>query len=180
MKHIVWLLCSLGFMSICVQAGELYRWTDSSGTMHYSDTPPPKSKQAEAIKFAPAAEANEALPFETRRAMKNFPVTLYVGSGCGVTCDQARSLLIKRGIPFNEKMLRSKDEIDAFKKFADSEIVPTLAVRMNFLKGYDPEQWQGELDVAGYPKIAPYRAPNTQPAVPATANPAVPEIPAAP
>lgn len=175
MKRIIWLLGCLVIMS--AQAGELYRWVDNSGRVYYGDLPPADAVNVEVMKAARSDVPNEYIPYESRRAQQNFPVTLYVGNGCGETCDQARSLLNKRGVPFSEKFLRTKDEIDTFKRITGSEVVPTLMVGKTILKIFQPEQWHGELDIAGYPKIAPYRAPITKPA---PANPAAPELPAAP
>ena len=173
MKHITLLTACLVLMSLDAQAGELYRWVDSKGTVHYSDTPPPKSEQAESIRFSATAGSDEALPYETRRAQQNFPVTLYVGSGCGETCEGARNLLKKRGIPFTEKLLRTKEDVEAFKQLSGSDTIPALSVGKNYLRGFLAEQWQSELDIAGYPKIAPYRAPG-QPASPEAASAVAP------
>lgn len=180
MKRIVLLLGCLASLPSGAQAGELYRWVDSSGRVYYGDVPPAEATQVEVRKFPDGIMSSEYLPYETRRAQQNFPVTLYVADNCGETCNQARSLLAKRGIPFSEKLLKTNEEIDAFKQLSGSEIAPTLALGKTFLKGFQAEQWHSELDIAGYPKTAPYRAPNIQPVVPAAANPAAPENPAAP
>lgn len=140
------------------QAGELYRWVDSSGKVHYGDAPPAAAK-VETKRFSDSdAVPGENLPYETRRAQQNFPVTLYVADNCGETCEQARSLLRKRGVPFTEKNLVKKEEIDAFRNLSGSDSVPVLSVGRIFLKGFLATQWNNELDVAGYPKSAPYRA----------------------
>ncbi|MFZ5523211.1 MAG: glutaredoxin family protein [Pseudomonadota bacterium] len=177
MKRIISLSACLVILSFTVQAADLYRWVDSRGIVHYSDMPSPDAEKLDPRKFSDQVVPGEDLPYGTRIARQNFPVTLYVGSGCGDACDQAHSLLNKRGIPYAEKTLRTREEIDAFKKLTGSEIVPTLAVGKSYLKGLQSEQWHGELDIAGYPKIAPYRAPNTEP--PAAEKPAepAPEIP---
>ena len=179
MKGAVLLLGCLAILSLTVQAADMYRWVDSRGIVHYSDLPSPDAEKINPGKFSGQVAPGEDLPYGTRIAQQNFPVTLYVGSGCGDACDQARSLLNKRGIPYAERTLRTLEEINAFKKLTGSEIVPTLAVGKSYLKGLQSEQWHGELDIAGYPKIAPYRAPNTEPAEPAAEKPAepVPEIP---
>jgi len=169
--------------SLNVQAADMYRWVDSRGIVHYSDVPSANAEKVNPGKFSGKPGSGEDLPYAARIAQQNFPVTLYVGYGCGATCDQARSLLNKRGIPYAEKTLRTKEDIDAFKKLTNSEAIPTLAVGKTLLKGLQAEQWNGELDIAGYPKIAPYRAPNTEPAAeqpsePAPENPDVQESPA--
>jgi len=174
MKRMAWSLGCLVFMSLFAQAGELYRWVDKSGRVYYGDLPPVDATDVEVRKFPEGILASEYLPYETRNAQQNFPVVLYVALGCSETCNQARSLLSKRGIPFGEKMLRTKDEVDAFKRLTGSEIVPTLAVGKTFLKGLQSEQWHGELDIAGYPKTATYRQRITPPA---PSPPAAPETP---
>jgi hypothetical protein len=161
-KRIILLLACLAIMPSAVQAGELFRWVDKAGKMNYGDVPPADATDVERIKLSSQPTQNEDLPYETRRAQQNFPVTLYVGAGCGEMCNQARSLLSKRGIPFSEELLRTKEDIDAFKQLSgiDGE-VPVLAVGRNFLKGFLESQWDNELDIAGYPKTAPYRASST-------------------
>lgn len=160
MKQIVLLLCCLAGPLSAAQAGELYRWVDSNGAVHYGDTPPASAVQIETIKSYETGEPGENLSYETLRAQQNFPVTLYVADNCTEYCEQARNLLNNRGIPYNEINLQTQEDVDAFRKFSGSDNVPTLAVGRSFLKGILAEQWHKELDIAGYPKIAPYRAPS--------------------
>lgn len=181
MKHIV-LLCCLLYISINAQAGELYRWVDSRGKVHYGDIVPADASQVETRKYSDAVVPDGDLPYETRRAQQNFPVTLYVADNCTEYCDKARNLLEKRGIPFTEKALRTKEDVDAFKALAGFDSVPTLSIGKIFLRGLQADQWSSELDFAGYPKTAPYRAPKkpVAPVVPPTAAPAAPStVPAA-
>jgi hypothetical protein len=160
MKSVILLLACLISLSLSVQAGELYRWVDKDGKMNYGDVPPTGATDVERIKLSGETTRNEDLPYETRRAQQNFPVTLYVSKVCGETCDQARSMLNKRGIPFSEKALETKQDVEAFKQLSGiGSAVPVLAVGKNFLRGFLESQWNSELDFAGYPKSAPYRAP---------------------
>jgi len=180
MKRIVLLLSCLAVMPSGAQAGELYRWLDAKGKVHYGDVPPAGATQVTTIKSPAATTPGEDLPYETRRAQQNFPVTLYVADNCAEACNQARELLSKRGIPFSEKSLVTQEDIDAFKALSGSDGVPTLAVGKAFLKGFLAGQWHGELDIAGYPKTAPYRAPGALPAsAPAAASQVAPANPAA-
>ena len=178
MKRIVLLSICLAIMPLSAQAGKLYRWVDSNGKVHYGDAPPADAKQVETKKLTDAATENQDLPYETRRAQQSFPVTLYVADNCGEPCDQARSFLNKRGIPFSEKLLKTKEEIDAFKKLSGSGSSPTLSIGRNFLVGFLAEQWQRELDFAGYPKTSAYRAPGAPSETPA-ASQVAPAKPAA-
>ena len=180
MKRIVLLLGCLAVMPSGAQAGELYRWVDAQGKVHYGDMLPVDAAQVTPRKFPAAAAPVEDLPYETRRAQQNFPVILYVADNCTTPCDQARSLLSKRGIPFSEKKLITREDIDAFQALSGFDSAPTLAVGRTFLKGFLAEQWHGELDIAGYPKAAPYRAPGALPAsAPAAASQVAPANPAA-
>lgn len=157
-------------------AGELYRWVDQSGKVHYSDVPSAEAAQPEQKKFADSPLPDAALPYETRRAREIFPVTLYVADNCKELCQRARDLLNKRGIPFTEKNLVTQEDADSFRKMSGVDSVPVLVVGSNWLKGFIAEQWHGELDIAGYPKAAPYGF-RPAPPPPAAKKPAVQPAP---
>lgn len=155
------------------QAAGLYRWTDGEGNVHYGDYPAGDAKQVQEKKFAPETSTDDdSLPYASRVAKQNFPVTLYVTENCGEACAQGRALLNKRGIPFAEKNISTQADADALKQAAGSAPIPTLAVGRTFLKGFEAGQWNNELDIAGYPKTAPYGfkpIPPSKPAMPASA-----------
>jgi glutaredoxin len=92
-------------------------------------------------------------------------VTLYVAENCTALCAQARSLLNKRGIPFVEKNLRTKDDAEAYKKLTGGNSVPALTIGKTLLSGFEAGQWNSALDLAGYPKTAPFGSRPLQPAV---------------
>lgn len=170
MKRGVLLLTCLAIMPPGVRAGEIYRWVDPSGIVHYSDVPNADAERIDTKKSSEADTPGENLPYETVRAQENFPVTLYVGPGCGETCNQARSLLSKRGIPFAEKSLKTREDVEAFRRVSGIDGIPVLSVGKTYLRGFLAEQWQSELDIAGYPKIPPYRAPG-EPSTPDASTP---------
>ena len=152
---------------------DTFRWVDNAGNVHYGDVPAETAKQIEAKKFSGSASADDAgLPYETRLAKQHFPVTLYVTDNCGSPCLQARDFLKKRGIPFTENKLSTKEDIDAFISKSGGDQVPTLLVgSTTWLKSFEAGQWSSALDNAGYPKIAPYRPQSPPPKQ--TDNPAV-------
>jgi hypothetical protein len=166
MRFIVMLLAVLATMQ-AVQAEDLFRWVDKAGKLNYGDSPPADASEVERLKFSGNATQDADLPYETRRAQENFPVTLYVGNDCGDPCAQGSALLSKRGIPYSEKLLQTREDLDAFKRLSGiSGAVPVLQVGKDFLKGFSASQWNGELDIAGYPKTAGYRqrlAPQVKP-----------------
>lgn len=183
MKRMVWLSACLTIVTLQTQAGELFRWVDKAGKVHYGDTKPADVTDVERKKLSSPAAQSEDLPYETLRAQQNFPVTLYVTNGCGAPCAQARSMLNKRGIPFSEKMLKTQQEIDEFYKTSGSNGAPSLSIGNSYLSGFQESRWNSELDLAGYPKTASYRqrvAPPAPPAPPPAAEkpgePATPTV----
>ena len=162
-KYLLW--AGLLLISGSALADGWYRWLDKSGTVYYGDTPPPDAMHVEKQKVDSAPSADNAdMPYETRRAQQNFPVTLYVIEDCGEICQQARALLGKRGVPYTEISLKTQGEFDAFMKASGSAGVPVLAVGKVWLRNFQAGQWQDELDSAGYPKVSSYRAPAPLPA----------------
>ena len=75
-------------------------------------------------------------------------------------------MLSKRGVPFKEKNVASKEEQDALKAKTGVNNVPVLMVGKSVLNGFESGQWNSELDLAGYPKTAPYGARPVPPVVP--------------
>ena len=158
MKRVVLLLGCLMLAPTSNYAGELYRWVDKSGKVHYGDAPASEAVQVERKKFA-VTQDGEDIPYESYLARQNFPVTLYTADNCVEPCQQARDFLDKRGIPFTEKALLTQKDVDDFKQQSGSEQAPTLAVGKTYLKGFEAGQWNSELDIAGYPKTLLYRPP---------------------
>lgn len=156
------------FAMCCALAGnaqaELYRSVDSKGKVHYSDSPLPGTDDVEQLKLGAKPAPDTSLPYETQRARKNFPVTLYVGPNCGAPCSDAQSFLSKRGIPYAEQNLDTAEKVEAYQKETGGLQIPTITIGSTRLKGFLESAWNKELDYAGYPKTAPYRPRATQPA----------------
>jgi glutaredoxin len=163
-----------GLLILTNAHAELYRSIDSSGRVHYSDKPLAGAEDVTQVKADKAPTPDDSLPYETQRARQNFPVTLYSFPDCGPVCQEARDLLNKRGVPFTDKSLVTLEDIEAFSKASGDKSIPKLAVGKTWIRGFLAEQWNKELDIAGYPKTAPYRPR------PATVPPAQPEQPAQP
>ncbi len=168
-KFTLFLVCVA--LTCTAGAAEMYRWVDKDGKVHYTDSPPPASaKKVEEKNLGGSSISGGDLPYATRAAAKNFPVTLYV-SDCGEPCTQARQHLAKRGIPYTPKNPTSNDaDADALRKLVGNPQVPVLVVgNASPIKGYDAASWDAALDSAGYPKSKPYGY--KEPKVPADAKP---------
>src|SRR5574343_197999 len=150
------LMLCLALSGAAVQA-ETYRWSDSAGKTVISNTPPP-GKAKSVVKTGGKAEPGDNMPFATRKAAEAFPVTLYTSAECAGECKQARDLLNGRGGPFTEKMVQSAAEIDELKALVGDAFVPTLKVGNQRFRGFETGAYDNLLDLAGYPKTAPFGA----------------------
>lgn len=135
-------------------AQQLYRWVDKNGRVTYSDTPPPPgARDVQEKNLHNNVMQTSGMSYGMKKAVENFPVTLYVGAKCPTACDSARLLLRKRGIPASEKVIAKQEDVDAYNKlFSTKEpLVPSLTVGKQTLKGFQEAIWNRALDDAGYP-----------------------------
>jgi len=171
MKYLFVLLGALALNA--AHADSLYRWVDKEGKVHYGDRPAADAVNAEQKQFSGSATASDDdLPYTVRKAKQNFPVTFYSAPNCTEVCVQARALLAKRGIPYTEKTLLKQADYEALTKLTHAQSLPVLSIGHTNLVGYEPGQWNSELDIAGYPKTKPYglrTAPAATPTPPAPA-----------
>jgi glutaredoxin len=158
----------------------IYKWVDKDGKTVFSDTPPPKEITTSTQKRVGGGYTeNIQLPYATQIAMQKNPVTLYTAGDCGALCDQGRSLLSKRGIPYSERDGSTDPAAaEAVQKAVGSFIVPVLMVGESALKGFDESIWQSSLDTAGYPRTALPNQPNPRATPPKKAAPPAPPPPA--
>jgi glutaredoxin len=158
----VFIAFSLLACALTAQA-QLYRWTDESGKVHYTDTPPPANaknvqKKGSAspggAEAAHGAQQSNALQrsFALQQAVRNFPVVVYTSKSCGDPCKHGLDYLKKRGIPYIEKVVAKQDEIDELIKLAGAPRVPVMVVGVAIEKDYEERSWSAALDTAGYPK----------------------------
>ena len=151
----------LALLPALAPAQAIYRIVGPDGRVSFSDKPP-VSNDGKATTLGPggrsSASSNAAeLPFELREAMTRYPVTLYTGDNC-VPCGEARSLLVRRGIPYAERTITTNQDIEAFQRLGMEATVPTATIGSQRLRGYSEGAWNDYLDAAGYPKTS--RLPN--------------------
>jgi hypothetical protein len=136
------------------EAGELYRWVDEAGRVHYSDQPPPPEVRSNAERRRLGDKPPAAtLPYALQEAVRQFPVTVYTAEGCGEGCKQGVAYLTRRGVPFTEKDARVVDNANIVMSHAGGKLeVPLLTVGRSALRGYEESAWASALDSAGYPR----------------------------
>jgi len=169
--------CSV-LMLLCAASAhaQLYKWVGPDGKVTYSDTPPPKTAARVETKAALSSSLDTSnLPYELALAVKNHPVTLYTTKDCGA-CDEGRSLLSSRGIPFTEKTVNTPKDVAQFREAGGDGKLPLLAIGRIKERGFEASAWNNALTVAGYPasSVLPksYRNPPAVAAAPQKPVPA--------
>jgi len=148
----------LAFPTLMVAASPAaaqYKWIAPNGAVTYSDQPPPPGVQGHALGASPVARGDESgVPAALREATAKYPVVLYTTTDC-TPCQQARSHLSKRGVPFVERTVSSSGDADQFRKagFAENSF-PAVSVGRERSVGFEVGDWNRLLDAAGYPKTS--------------------------
>ncbi|RFP14962.1 MULTISPECIES: glutaredoxin family protein [unclassified Duganella] len=146
-------LLTIALLCLGTASAQVYKWVDDKGVTHYSDQPPPPSaptKTKVEVKSFSTGGASVELPQELADAVRNRPVTLYTTAQCD-GCDNARAMLMARGIPFNEKTVATVDDQFALKKAGGNGQLPLLLVGRSKLTGFEQNSWDVLLSDAGYP-----------------------------
>ncbi|MCL2076130.1 MAG: glutaredoxin family protein [Betaproteobacteria bacterium] len=135
---------------------QVYRWVDpETGRTVYSDTAPPGTVK-DVVRSGAARQGEETeevqqQSFATQEAARKFPVLLYTTPDSELS-SQARSLLVKRGIPFRETVIQTEDDVNAMKNLTGDTTIPTLYVGRQSIRGFEADAFHRILDLAGYPK----------------------------
>lgn len=153
-------------------AQPLYRSVDKNGKVSYSDQPPTATAQPAAPRggsvTAIGTNSGAGLPYELRQVVQRYPVTLYTGEECS-PCGAGRSLLVTRGVPFEERTVTTQADAEALQRLSGQRSFPLLSIGSQQLKGFSDGEWSQYLDAAGYPKSSQlpggYRMPPAQPLV---------------
>lgn len=144
---------ALAVLGSAAQA-QMYSWKDAKGVTHFSDQPPPATEAARAgpvqAKKLARGDGQPALPYDLNEAARRNPVVLYTTSACEA-CDEGRSLLQQRGIPFSEKTVQSNDDQQQLKAAGSDARLPLLLVGATRQIGFQAQSWQEALTAANYP-----------------------------
>lgn len=179
------MLAAMAAMAAGGAAQAQYKVVGPDGRITYSDRPVPSDAGRVSTLSASRKLPTSPLPPELREAAARFPVTLYTAPDCA-PCDEGRTLLKSRGVPYAERTASNGADREAWVKQLGANTAPALRIGAKTLLGLTPEDWNSYLDAAGYPRrsalpadyVAAAPEPLT-PRVPPTAAPPAP-TPAAP
>ena len=149
-----------------------YRWTDPGGQVNYGDAPPSDAKNVSRVDGRPRVEGADptgGIPFELRKAMSTFPITLYTAPDCG-PCESARLWLRRRGTPYQEVLVETDVDAEELKRRVGTTSVPVLTLGRTPHLGFKEGAWSIAVNAAGYPAqiVLPptYRAESPKPILP--------------
>ncbi len=165
-------LCAL-LIAASASAQPVYRNIDKNGKISFSD----QASSANASPTAPtsgiSSASTDGLPYELRQVVQRYPVMLYTSDDCA-PCASARSLLITRGVPFDERLIKTDADTAALQRLSGQTSLPLLSIGSQQLKGFSDAEWSQYLDAANYPKSSQLPAGYR----PAPARPLVAQSPA--
>ncbi|MEW6377377.1 MAG: glutaredoxin domain-containing protein [Thermodesulfobacteriota bacterium] len=131
-------------------SGEIYKWIDKDGNIHFSDTPPPPGVDAEIKRFKEEPTEKPRTKWDTskpridspreKRPYRKINVIMYMTSWCGY-CRKAREFIHSLDvnlIEYNiEKDLARREEM--LSKSGGSKGVPLIDVEGIIIRGFNLE-----------------------------------------
>ena len=141
------------------QSTPVYRYVDPAGRVVYSDRPPPADVKNVQTKRLGANFVETSEPaVAAQQASDRFPATLFTFD-CGDVCQNAETLLNKRGVPFTTVNVQNDEQgMVRMRTLTGEDKAPVLALGDKIIvKGYSEARWNAALDEAGYPKAPAVR-----------------------
>ncbi|MEY4427701.1 MAG: hypothetical protein RLZZ182_390 [Pseudomonadota bacterium] len=139
-------------LGLCGPAWALYKVVGPDGKVTYTDRAP-IDQPSQHISKGGVVSSGPALPYELKQVATRYPVVLYTMPDCSL-CDQARSFLKGRGVPFAEKLVVTPTDATALRKAENTSDLPVGRIGQQQLLGFSPTDWAKYLDAAGYPKTS--------------------------
>lgn len=163
-------------------AQAMYKVVGPDGKVTYTDRAPVESGKVQPLSRIGAAGGSAVpLPIELQQATSRFPVTLYTSANCR-PCDNGRTLLQQRGVPFAERTVRTAEDFKAYAAIVPNNEMPGIQIGGQRMSGFSASEWNAYLDAAGYPRQsqlpAGYQQAGPTPLTnPDTASAAAPSLP---
>ena len=155
-------LVAAALLSTCLPCagGEIFRWKDAQGVVHYSDRPD-AGVAAEPVQLRPdpppAAIPAQSQPLKQRPMKPGVPadpvpldIVMYVMPNCGY-CAQARNHFRARGVAWQEiDITASRAAANDFKAHGGTG-TPLVYINGGRFQGWNPEGYDRALARLGYP-----------------------------
>jgi glutaredoxin len=145
---VAWLLLVL--LVSGASLADMYKWTDESGKVHYSDSPPPGKKakkldlKINSISGPPVVSSLGS----SSAAASSSKVKLYTTTWCGY-CKKAKAYLQARGTPFQEIDVEASAQGRSEFRSLGGRGVPVILVGNQRMDGYSEGGLEGLLRQAG-------------------------------
>ena len=114
----------LALAGVGAHAQAVYRIVGPDGKVTFSDRAPDTAAKPAQSTTSGTGATGAALPYELQQVATRFPVTLYTGTDC-TPCNNARNLLVGRGIPFTERTTTTNEDTPLVAVKAAQPAAPT-------------------------------------------------------
>lgn len=136
-------------LAVLPVGAEVYKWTDETGKVHYSDAPPPGQK-ARQVKLPVNSLSGPAVVSRSNApGLAKGKVRVFSAVWCGY-CKLAKAHLAKRGVPYQEIDVEQSASGEAEYRRLGGRGVPILLVGEQRMDGFDPAALDVLLKAAGY------------------------------
>jgi glutaredoxin len=128
--------------------GDVYKWKDKAGKVHFSDKPPATGSGAEEISGRLRSQSN-VLGMGSAAATARAGVTILTASWCGV-CKRAKAWLQGHGVPYDEYDVEKSATGRAEYRRLHGTGVPIILVGKQRMNGFQGTRLGAMLQAAGY------------------------------
>ena len=147
-KSLPSLLTLLIFIVCTGSAGEIYKWVDEQGHIHYGDKPP-QNREVERVDAeinsisTPEVSASDFLEAREKNRKKSVSapaVVMYSTTWCGV-CKKARRFFQANNIPFSEYDVEHSERGRADYEYVGRGGVPIIFVGSKMMRGFSSSRF---------------------------------------
>jgi len=143
-KNIVACLLGLALLlPVSSSSGELYKWVDDRGNIHYGDRPPQKAELEEITGVISSFKSVNVEPFKYDPALttigsrsKSKTVIMYSTSWCGY-CKKARKHFKQNNIPYQEHDIEKSKKAALDYKRLNGRGVPVILIGKRRMNGFN-------------------------------------------
>ena len=139
------LLAVAGLLAAVTASGQVYRWTDSTGKVHYGDKPPDEATARE-LRIQSYDGPVEVRDWSGVLRGKTMPgtgsgLTMYATSWCGY-CKQARAYFARKNIRYTEVDVEKSPEGNQRFKQLGGKGVPLIVMGNKTMRGFSVESFE--------------------------------------